>query len=58
MPVMRTATDFQRAANTSIRALQEPDYRGQPMHNWAKTIPIVRQIPKTQWLGKNLFQEQ
>lgn len=55
---MRTATDFQRAANTSIRALQEPDYRGQPMHNWAKTIPIVRQIPKTQWLGKNLFQEQ
>lgn len=58
MPVMRTATDFRRAANSSLRALQEPDYRGQPMHNWAKTIPIVRQIPKTQWLGKNLFEER
>jgi hypothetical protein len=56
MPVMRTATDFQRAANSSLKALQDPAYRGQPIHNWAKNIPIVRQIPKTDWLTNNVFQ--
>lgn len=55
MPVIRTATDFQHAAESSLTALQDPDYRGQPLHNWAKTVPIVRQIPKTHWLSKNLF---
>jgi len=55
MPIIRTATDFQHAAESSLTTLQDPDYRGQPLHNWAKTVPIVRQIPKTQWLAKNVF---
>jgi hypothetical protein len=55
MPVMRTFTDFSRAADSSMKALQDPDYRGQPLRNWTKNIPIVRQIPKTQWLGENVF---
>ena len=55
MPVMRTFTDFSRAADSSMKALQDSDYRGQPLSNWAKNIPIVRQIPKTQWLTNNVF---
>jgi len=56
MSVMRTFNDFSWAADSSMRALQEPDYRGQPLRNSTKNIPIVRQIPKTQWLAENIFE--
>jgi hypothetical protein len=55
---MRTFPVFSRTADSSVRALRYPGYRGQLLRDWTKNIPGVRQVPTTQWLISNDFEAE
>ena len=55
IPAISVIRDLQRAINSSIKAISDDDYQGNPYKAWGKNLPIVRPIIQTESLfEKNL----